>query len=738
MNAPAHPVKDWMTAREFAALGLKGLPGTERGMQLLAKENGWDENPTYCRQRAGRGGGLEYHVSLLPTHLRKQYEEMTMVVGDVEPIRPQRVLPTPPTERAQRAQTARLAILTAWERYGSGLNLRESGRAFAFAGAYNMGHIRVDDWVLKEVPSISPRSLFRWRSEAKEGQQLGTDRSLARKGKGLLETANGGAIKWKILAHLAINPAYSAQDILDFIEDEFGSELTDAAGELKPLPPLRTFQHYLKTLRAEKNLALTKITNPDHYRSNKKLRGTGSFSWVTEPNQLWMIDASPVDALCIDGRYTIYAAIDVATRRICFTLSKTPRASAVLIMLRKALMLWGAPRTIKTDNGSDFKAKETQRFFAATDIDPDPSDAYCPDQKPYVERVIGTFQHQVGPKLPGYIGHSVAERKAIEERRSFADRLGSDETRSFSVSLTAAQLQQHIDDWVEYIYLRREHRMLKMSPLEAAARSTAPIRRIDERALDVLLMPVAGKDGRRKMTPQGIQVGEAFYITHSIMVGTEVFVRMDPIDMGTIYVFDLADGRYLGTATCPALVDVNRPEFVKHTKELYEAMVGADVKRIRKEKRELLKGPTGIERALRLYKRKAEAEQAGSNVVPLPRREETHTTPAIEAALEVFRPKDEPKPLSPRAAEIYAAAKAEQLTADVHATVFPAPPSSERVRPLRAVETREQRWRKWLQLEERRVAGNELSFAEANWMGSYQTDPEWRAMKRLHDDGATF
>ncbi|WP_425646786.1 hypothetical protein [Agrobacterium leguminum] len=50
-----------------------------------------------------------------------------------------------------------------------------------------------------------------------------------------------------------------------------------------------------------------------------------------------------------------------------------------------------------------------------------------PEQKGHVERIIKTFQHEVGPQLSGYIGHSVADRKAIEGRKSFAQRLGADD-----------------------------------------------------------------------------------------------------------------------------------------------------------------------------------------------------------------------------------------------------------------------------------------------------------------------
>lgn len=99
----------------------------------------------------------------------------------------------------------------------------------------------------------------------------------------------------------------------------------------------------------------------------------------------------------------------------------------------------GVAKVIKTDNGSDFVAVSIKRLFADLSIDPDVSDAYSPEQKGHVERVIKTFQHEVCPQLPGYIGHSVADRKAIEGRKSFAERLGADEKELFEVALTAEQ-----------------------------------------------------------------------------------------------------------------------------------------------------------------------------------------------------------------------------------------------------------------------------------------------------------
>jgi transposase InsO family protein len=714
-------MREWFTAAELADEALPGLPNTKRGVQVLAEREGWADSLSYARERTGRGGGLEYHIALLPPLARIEYERRhRRVDAPAASTSADLVLGTGLSDRAARERDARLAVVRAYEAFSRGQRLAEGARSKIFADDYNAGTIEVDPWVKDIVPRISTATLSRWRAAKRDGRadKLAIDHSAARKGKGLLETANHGAVQAFILGWLATNPALSAQVIRGYVEEEFGAQLVNAAGELVPIPPLRTFQHVIAKLRDDKLVALTRITNPDKYRSIFKLRGTGTYSWLDEPNQLWMIDASPVDALCTDGRWTLYAAVDVAPRRLMITLSRTPRASAVCLMLRKAILAWGVPDKVKTDNGSDFVAQETQRLFASLDIEPVPADAYCPDQKAHVERVIRTFQHEVGPQLPGYIGHSVAERKAIEDRRSFAERLGSDETTTFSVSLTAAQLQQKIDDWLEYVYHRREHGGIGTSPAASVAASTRPIARVDERALDLLLMPVAGKDGLRRMTAQGIQIDGHFYLSHSIMVGTDVFVRLDPIDMGKVYVFDAADGRFLDVAVCPALSDVDRPAYVKATKQLHEQMVAEEVKPILAEKRRLLKGPKGIDRTIALAKRKAAEEaEANSNVVALPKRTETHITPAIAAALDAMAA---PKAAPPPSAETLA----------MQARLM----AEEAVVPLRTEETAAQRWQRALDFIRRREAGEPVSIEEAEWFGGYREGAEYKARVLIFGD----
>ncbi|HQU16663.1 MAG TPA: transposase domain-containing protein [Gammaproteobacteria bacterium] len=61
--------KEWFSAQEIAALGLPAMPDTKRGVQAMADAGRWNRSDwqgRYWRLRTGRGGGLEYHYTLLP------------------------------------------------------------------------------------------------------------------------------------------------------------------------------------------------------------------------------------------------------------------------------------------------------------------------------------------------------------------------------------------------------------------------------------------------------------------------------------------------------------------------------------------------------------------------------------------------------------------------------------------------------------------------------------------------
>lgn len=69
--ARLEPAKIWWSADELAASGLPEMPGSRQGVNYLANERAWRVHPGCSRKKPGRGGGWQYHWSVLPDSTRK-------------------------------------------------------------------------------------------------------------------------------------------------------------------------------------------------------------------------------------------------------------------------------------------------------------------------------------------------------------------------------------------------------------------------------------------------------------------------------------------------------------------------------------------------------------------------------------------------------------------------------------------------------------------------------------------
>lgn len=690
-------MKNWLTASELASLALPGMPATRQGWDMLAEREAWAEQDGKVRQRKGRGGGIEYHVDLLPSAALASYAHKA--IGSVALTSDDAALAglsnAKLTATAQESRDARLALIAAADRFARNGNLGRNTADKAFVALYNMEQIEVERWVREAVKQLSLRTLARWRATRKDGaiDRLGVDRGLARRGKGVLDVAEGGAVRTFILGLIAHQPHLSSDHVRTIVADKFAA--------LK-VPAPRTFRGVLNRLKADNKVALTRITNPDKFKSHFRVSGTNSHA-CERLNELWMIDASPADVLLTTGRHAIYACIDIWSRRLIVTVTKTARADAVALLIRRAIVEWGVPERIKTDNGSDFVAKSTQRLFANLEIEVETSDPFSPEQKGHIERAIGTFQRDLMPLLPGFIGHSVADRKVIEARKAFSQRLGESDANAFCVELTAQELQTYCDEWVVNRYNQRPHSGLKgMTPFARAASYAGKIRRLENmRALDLLLAPVAGSDGIRTVTKRGVRVDGSYYLTPSIMPETRVLLRMDPSNMGRAWAFSADGAEFLGEAICPDLAGIDPAAAVAEARAVQKAILDEGTADIRSAMRRI-KPRDMVDAVVRRA-----AKDAGK-LVEFPKPVETITTPALDAATTAL---DEPT-----------------------AAVVAVPVNEPVATVTRLQETKQMRFRRALALEAELAAERVIPNDDALWLGGYRNSSEYQSMRMVYDD----
>jgi len=719
--------KLWYTTSEIAKLRIPGLPATQRGVYQKLNKEGILEHPTKSRRRANSGGGREYHVSLLPREAQNILALRSLKKDSSILEEPPEMVVDPletPAGKSGLRRDAKMTVLMIWNSFLKDSMESVEVSQYAFTQLYKSRKIpAMPEWVYAEVKSFSVSSLRNWikaRDNGEENRLAGQYGN--RKGTGLLDTAFDGEVAKYIVAMIINHPHLNGDHIHDLVREKFGDPWPiEVKGQTidKPVPTIRTIQRWVKSWKQENAETLMKITNPDGWKNKYMIAPGKANAWVTAPNQIWEIDASPADAMCSDGRYNIYCVIDIYTRRMKILVSRTPTTQASLLLIRQAIMDWGVPEIIKTDNGSDFVSQAFVRALTNLQIKRDVAAPFTPEHKGTVERAIGTFQRSFMAPLGSFVGHNVMDRKKIEGRKSFAQRLGTKDKRLFEVDLTAVELQDMANQWVENKYHHRGHQGINgATPHEMAATWTGHVRRIEnEQALHIMLAEVPGKSGHRTVTKKGISVDGITYWNDLMMVGQRLHIRHDPADLGRLYCFNEDGDAFVFEAINTDYLGIDR-------RAIAEAAKAHQRERLKEETAE-------ITRETRKYKDRHAADallrQAGedarkSTVVAFPNRDENYSTPAIDAATEALVAKTLDLPTGPaNAAEHYEQALIDQeKVAARRAMISPVDAANERYMRAKTLMAQTE-------------SGFELEDADRKWLNGYLDSAEFRTRSKMEE-----
>lgn len=536
--------------------------------------------------------------------------------------------------RGQQRMDARLALVRAFEVFlptVEGLPVAQA--RLLFCQHYRAGDVPVSPAVRELLPTVSDSSLERWARDIRTHGITALAGAYGNRA-GSSKVSSHPELREFVQAMMVAHPHVRASHVMKALRGRFGPN--GSAPTTLPasaMPSMRSLERWMGDWREQNAEVLLALANPDAWK-NKFMLAMGSKSeHVTAINQLWERDSSPADVMCTDGRYSLIGGVDVFTRTGKLLVSRTSKAVAVGAHLRAMLLDFGVPHTDKTDNGSDYTALYTERVYDGLDIAHELCPPFQPWHKPHVERFFGTFARDLVELLPGYIGHSVAERSAIEARKSFADRLMK-RGEVVEIRMTGAELQAFCDQWVDTIYHRAPHEGLgQRTPWEMRAEHAHQVRTIaDERALDVLLAEAPGRDGRRTVQKKGIKLDEGWFIAPELeaWVGQEVHVRYDPIhhDLGTVYVFGAGAGgeQFICLAQNPDRTGVDRRDVAVKGKQLQRDRVQAERKALRAAAKKV-----GVDQVVDEILR--ERATAAGKLAQLPvRARAVHTSPGLQAA----------------------------------------------------------------------------------------------------------
>jgi len=441
------------------------------------------------------------------------------------------------------------------------------------------------------IRPISEAKFFRWRNAYEEARLKGihpVDAMLDNRGskKGSITLTDEHK---KQLAHYFITDAnINMNTIYKKMCNKFGDTT----------PSSQTLRRYYKQWKKDNLLMYEFAKDPDGFK-NKFMPALGNASEKAKhKNHFWELDSTPADVITSDGkRMAVVAMIDIFSRRTLFHLAKSSSSYTISQMLRLAIIKYGIPDNVVVDNGADYQSNHFESICHGLKINIITVPPFSGDAKPHVERVFKTMSHQLFEQLPGYIGHSVADRSALQARQSFAHKIQSkqkfaeekkiktDEDRAafeerwkkknsnkdevIEIPLTAKELQTWLNKWNENIYEQSLHRGIKTTPIKKWNSCPMPVKQIpDEKMLDLLL----GELTKRSVNKKGIHLDGVVYAHPelALRVKERVFV-IAPDDLGYLSVYD-GDMNFICIAEDPSKLGNSRAH-AKEAKSSYNKFV---------------------------------------------------------------------------------------------------------------------------------------------------------------------
>jgi len=532
---------------------------------------------------------------------------------------------------AQARMDAKLAVLRALDMFTQAAALPAHQARIGFALAYNDGSITVPDSVRAEVAKVSDTSLERWQAQVRRSGITALAGAYGnRAGSGRVDRQP--AVQQFIQAMLVAYPHARATQVLQGLQARF--EGPDAPVRAV-LPSLRSLERWVEQWRTANAGTLMALANPDEWKNRHMVAFGSKSEGIDQLNQLWELDSSPADLMLTDGRYSIVGGIDVGTRAMRLVVSRTSTAVAVAALVRRMLLELGVPQRVKTDNGADYTSHHITRVFTALSAPGQQMQELCPPfqpwHKPHIERGFGTFTRSLVELCPGFIGHDVAERSAIEARKSFADRLMK-RGEVVELRMSSTELQAFCDSWVADVYMHNHHSELRCTPFEALARGAANRQRIDDaHALDVLLAEAPGNNGRRTVGKKGIRFDDTHFIAPELeaWVGREVQVRFDALqhDLGTLHVFGGDDMQFVCIAQAPERTGMDRRDVARQAKAM-------QTKRVQDERRALKAAAkkVGTDQVVHEILRSRAAAAGKLATLPVRQAGAAYTSPGLVAA----------------------------------------------------------------------------------------------------------
>lgn len=691
----AQPRKLWWTAAEIADAKLPDMPGTKRGVSMHVERHSWTAHPEHARRRKGRGGGWEFHWTLLPMRAQKKLLAEQAEVRDAPEMGRDEAwawfdsLP----ERVREEARARLAAIQEIEALEMGGMSRDLA-VHEIATLHVKASRTVWNWLgmiegvslPDRLPYLAPRHQAAKRklriAECDEEFMDVLKADYLRPERPTFKSAYRRAVRIAEAKGWAALTLKTAKRHLD----REVSALTQLLCR-KGIDAVK--QAYPAQVRDRRALHAMEAVNADYHRFDVFVRWpTGE---IVRPQMCAFQD--------------IYSG-----RILSWRVDQTPNKVGVSLALGDMIERFGIPEHVLLDNGREFANKfltggvPTRFRFKVKD-----------DDIAGILPTLGCTVHWATP----YSGQSKPIERAF---RDLCDDVAKDprfagaytgnrpDAKPENYGAHAVPLERFLQVLAEGIEEhnargdRRGQTTEGSSILETFERSyaVAPIRKATEEQRRLWLMGAEGLRCDAKSGAVRFHGNEFWSDWMHELAGEKIIARFDPADFRTgLHVYAL-DGRYLGHAEmrqAAGFFDLEearnhaaaRRKFVKAEKEAAEAA-----------------------RKLRMAELGDYLDEA---------RREIGDTPAPEAQVvrPVFEQKRKPKKAKP--VDPAAEAKREAFVASF--------PERAKARQKQEPETAEARFTRAKEIEARLEAGETVTRDDERWLIGYRSTPEFKARERV-------
>lgn len=347
----------------------------------------------------------------------------------------------------------------------------------------------------------------------------------------------------------------SIKDVYDALEYKIGA-LNFNRNTPITMPSSATVYRYMQTYDQHLIMAARK----GKQAADRHFRATGKGpepEYILERTE---VDHTPLDLLIIDdetcltiGRPTVTFIIDRFSRLpLGFEIGfEPPSELAVMRALRHAILpktfvsqvypevenkwlAYGIPVNLVCDNGLEFHSHQLRRMCGELNIEL----TFCPKKQPQykgaIERFLGTFNSQLSHKVEGTTFSNIEQRGDYDSENS--------------ACLTLTEFKKLLHVWLIDVHIQAPHKSLGITPAlvwKDGLKIIEPILPESKEKLDLIL----AIQNSRKLNHEGLQFKGLMFNSAELATlrkrgVAEVNLRINPEDLGAIWVFDEHQGDY--------------------------------------------------------------------------------------------------------------------------------------------------------------------------------------------------